>query len=92
MITITIGEVSVTYQLVETTAPPAYDGFGSFTLYETGAGAKHPKRMVLVQEEHLAWQLGRYHSGMHEGKVHEDDRSMRRYLTTRLWEKITGQA
>lgn len=91
MITVTIGSHTVTYHLVETDSPRAYDGFGTIELYNSGPGAKHPKRMVLVNTEHLTWQLGRYGSGLHTGEEQDNDASMQRYVADRLWKRLEGK-
>lgn len=72
-IKIQIGLIEVNYTAVITDAPPAYDGFGAFTaleldspaLLESGVETKGNARYALVRDEHLAWQLGRYASGLH---------------------------
>lgn len=61
MIDICVGKIKHTYAVVKTTAPAAYDGFGSFAFDHEGDG----QRWVLVEIEHLAWQLARYQSGMY---------------------------
>ena len=49
-----------------TTAPEAYDGFGTVTLartaYQDAAGNRY--RRVAMVPEHTAWQIARYRSGM----------------------------
>ena len=69
-ITVGIDGEAVTYFIAQTTAPRAYDGFGTFTIYsydfdEDGrAVSKDGFRMVLIREEHFEWQNGRYNSGL----------------------------
>ena len=58
-VTIAVGEARRTYRLFETTAPDAYDGFGTVTYYR-GDGS----RFVLVDVRHAEWQAQRYASGM----------------------------
>lgn len=50
-----------------TTAPKAYDGFETKSVRETEwqDSLGNIVREVSVLEEHLEWQAGRYHSGMH---------------------------
>lgn len=49
-----------------TTAPEAYDGFGTRTLYNRcGFDNGKPVRRVEIQVPHLEWQEQRYGSGMH---------------------------
>lgn len=61
--TLTLGNGTLSFEYVPavTTAPKAYDGFGTFTLEEAG-----DIRIVLIQAEHLDWQQGRYLSGLHQ--------------------------
>ena len=56
-----IGDFQCNYLPYETNAPKAYDGFGTISLYDD-----LPKlRLVLIDERHKDWQVGRYLSGMH---------------------------
>src|SRR5262245_46793952 len=48
-----------------TTAPEAYDGFGTEELAVVGTCNGKPLRKVETPVEHVAWQRGRYWSGMH---------------------------
>lgn len=48
-----------------TTAPLAYDGFGTQAVAIVGTYCGQPLRLVRVRAEHLEWQDGRYGSGMH---------------------------
>lgn len=54
-------EVALTY----TTAPRAYDGFGTEELGIVGTLNGTPLRKVETPVEHVQWQRGRYGSGMH---------------------------
>lgn len=47
------------YEMVATTAPEDYDGFGTFT-----AGTHGPLRVVAIEPEHVRWQTMRYLSGV----------------------------
>jgi len=80
-IEIKIGDISETYHLAETTAPKAYDGFGTFTV----AGYDNV-RFVLIRGDTLAWQTGRYQSGMHTPVVPVgfDTKAVAAWL----WEKL----
>lgn len=65
-ITVTIGKTSVTYVLAATTAPSVYDTFGTLTLeakFDESDGK--PVRLILIREEHLAYQTMRYSSGLY---------------------------
>ena len=46
--------------LYRTEAPRAYDGFGTATVY-----THERTRLVVIEKEHLRWQLERYASGMY---------------------------
>ena len=86
MITVTIGTIHRTYVVVETAAPPDYDGFGTFTLHTK----INNKRLVLVEHANLTWQTARYQSGLHAAIVHDEprwDKTAERVL----WERLTGQ-
>lgn len=51
-----------------TTAPDAYDGFGTVTLETLPLKNQHsdnPYRKVEIQDEALDWQTSRYASGMY---------------------------
>lgn len=48
-----------------TTAPEAYDGFGTKSRGVVAMDNDKPVRMVEINPEHLNWQEGRYGSGMH---------------------------
>lgn len=51
---------------VYTTAPIAYDGFGTETIEEGKYIAKDkPVKLVKIHPEHHVWQTMRYASGMH---------------------------
>jgi len=48
-----------------TTAPEAYDGFGTRTLEEVvGYDREKPIRKIAVQKQHYGWQEARNGSGM----------------------------
>ena len=64
-ITVQIGTTTVTYVIAATTAPAAYDGFGTFTLTSMGADDRGKAlRLVLIRQEHLQWQTMRYSSAL----------------------------
>jgi hypothetical protein len=48
-----------------TTAPDAYDGFGTATLALLGLYRGQSVRLVATPPEHGAWQRARYDSGLH---------------------------
>ena len=60
-ITIAIGGREVTYNLVETDAPPAFDYGYVIVLYE----GQDNQRFILVPSESMAHQEGRNRSGMY---------------------------
>lgn len=79
---IAFGSLGLDYTIRETTAPKAYDGFGTLTLADIG-----DTRIVLIRDEHLAWQEGRYASGMHSPTVPDLTEDQ---ITETLYERIKG--
>lgn len=56
----------ITYNVIVTTAPRSYDGFGTFTIHEDYIQVNGKQaRLVAIKEEHFNYQTGRYQSGMH---------------------------
>jgi hypothetical protein len=51
----------ITGAFFQTTAPKAYDAFGTVTISEDWDN----KRIVFIHAEHQKWQIDRYASGMH---------------------------
>ncbi len=85
---VSIGGESVTYAIAETLAPKAYDGFGTLTLlsYDNCDDRKTTTRIVLIREDQLTWQVGRYNSGLHYAtKPTGFDASA---VSAHLWEKL----
>jgi hypothetical protein len=84
-------QINLNYVVAVTTAPKAYDGFGTITLAPAYLGDRDA-RLVLIREEHCNWQRGRYSSGMYscctEDGVSHYDESM---LTEELYKRLTGQ-
>jgi hypothetical protein len=64
-----------------TTAPEAYDGFGTITVRVVGTFAGKPLRCVAIQPAHLEWQTCRYNSGLHpcwtQAQFYKDVQTMR---------------
>jgi hypothetical protein len=59
-----------------TTAPEAYDSFGTTTI-NPDAGRDHRGqflRLVEIEPEHWDWQTGRYASGLHAVATEEEAR------------------
>jgi len=84
-IKIKIGEgVPVLFHVRETRAPKAYDGFGTFTLSEYASYG----RLVMIRDEHLAWQQGRYASGIFACDPPEYFNA--REIEVELWKKLTA--
>lgn len=84
-ITIAIGGDAVTYHIAETSAPPAYDGFGTFTVAGYDNEDRH-WRIVLIRAENLKWQNGRYNSGLfYATKPTGFDASA---VAAHLWERL----
>lgn len=57
-----------------TSAPVAYDGFGTETLkllpWQSQRG-RSQYRLVVIQDEVAEWQISRYHSGMYPAFTEE---------------------
>ena len=87
---IQIGTFEREYVLWETSAPPTFDGFGAFTVRESGVQAmKTYSRVVLVPVESMAWQEARYCSGLHAPVVREMDDLVKGYITEQLIKRLT---
>lgn len=82
MITITIGQASVNYQLCETNAPKAYDG-PVIDIYDGGPGEL---RYILVREDEMVWQTRRNQSGMYQ--LTPSDAIPEAHLAQTLWERL----
>lgn len=61
------------WRRIWTTAPEAYDQFGTTTVEACGMYGHKPLRCVLVDPAHAEYQMGRYGSGLH-GSWDEDPR------------------
>lgn len=90
--TVTIGSKTRTYYLWETSAPQAYDGFGTFTFSETGGkpNDEHYKRVVFVQVENAKWQEARYCSGLYAPVKREIDPLIKGYIEEQLFTRMEG--
>jgi hypothetical protein len=90
-ISVAINGESVTYVIAETQAPKEYDGFGTFSLYEyyDDEDQSNNYRIVLIRLEHLAWQEGRYASGMFAAQLPSwlDPKN----VVNELWVRLTRQ-
>ena len=85
-ITVAIDGESVTYFVAITTAPRAYDGFGTLSLRDTYNDDGKEARIVLIREEHFAWQNnGRYNSGGYYA-THFD----KEHIAEELWKRLYG--
>lgn len=68
-----------------TTAPEAYDGFGTATVAAEWAHVNHsktmckPVRKVSIPDEHFQWQSMRYGSGLHPTWTEEQFQEERRW-------------
>lgn len=82
MVTVQIGPLTESYELVRTTAPPVADGGGVVEIYDDGQGTRY----VLVPESQLAWQEGRNHSGLWSFQV--TDAIDQRSLSQQLWKRL----
>ena len=88
---------SGSYVLAATTAPPAYDGFGTFTVKdELDVVGDKPLRVVLIREEHLRWQFSRYSSGLfaYAATKHRFDSFDPEYfdIMPLLWTRLQGES
>ena len=66
-----------------TTAPAAYDTFGTTTIANEGEWRGHQLRRVLVHPHHVSYQLDRYGSGLH-GSWDEDPRETDRKIAAQI--------
>ena len=99
---INVGTIKANYTLCLTDAPCAYDGFGTLLVIDYGQPVAHPggyatrgpARLVAIREERLAWQTGRYGSGLHcawdgdeeiVGALHLTPRDIEEILFLRLF-------
>ena len=90
---IQIGNFKQEYHLWRTKAPRAYDGFGTFTVLESGLNERgcpgeHYDRIVLVPVEHAQWQEMRYCSGHYAPEPHEIDDLIVNYITETLVKRM----
>ena len=85
--TVAIDGETVTYLVAQTTAPRAYDGFGTLSLADTYGPSGESVRVVLIREEHFAWQNGRYNSGLFYA-THFD----KQHIADELWKRLAGPA
>lgn len=83
-IKVQLGDEPVNYVLGQTTAPQAYDGFGTISVLKT-----QDVRIVLVREEHFTWQNGRYNSGMFYLTPYENRDGVIQHLWARFNEKAS---
>ena len=72
------------YRLYRTNAPKAYDGFGTLELYSGGDW-----RHVLINVDNEVWQTGRYGSGMHVAENETLTKSLKNWITDKLYERIS---
>ncbi len=82
IITVQLGEFHTDYVVKETTAPAAYDQFGTFELVKV-----KNTRIVLIEERHYQGQVGRYGSGLHavaDVERYVDNNDIRSRLYQRL--------
>lgn len=71
-----VGQLKLDLNIMVTSAPESYDGFGTFTIARGGAdyaGNRTPLRLVAIQDESLSWQSGRYASGLHSPVRYDED-------------------
>lgn len=78
-----IGNVEKTYKAFETTAPESYDGFGTLSLL-----GDERLRIVLIEERHLDWQLGKYGSGLFQTEASD---LSEKYFEELIYQRILGK-
>lgn len=89
-VTVTINDETVIYHLRRTSAPVAYDGFGTFTVYQYDSGDKADSfRIVAIRSEHVNWQTARYSSGNFASPW--PDEWMCPEVTKILWKRLQGK-
>lgn len=76
---------TVVYRVAITTAPAAYDGFGTISLVETYDGEGKEARIVLIRDEHFVWQTMRYSSGCHTASPFDKEG-----VVEWLWKRISS--
>ena len=101
-----IGKLSWDFHVIQTSAPAAYDytGFGvieifsvDYDIYDYSTVPQKPSankvtRLVLIPDDQLAYQVGRYSSGMCYAKYPEEDHFRdEATLIEILWKRITNQ-
>lgn len=67
-IDVQIGTWKMTYVLAVTSAPEAFDGYGTFTVREIGPNEFKPAdtdRMIMIQTDMVDWQTARNSSGLY---------------------------
>lgn len=84
-IEVKIGKSTVTYGARVIDAPKEYDGFGTLTVSESSG-----RRLVLIQEQHLDWQVGRYASGRHMNDEVTLGYFNQKDVEDRLWKKVVA--
>ena len=85
---INVGSIKANYTLCLTDAPRAYDVFGTVNIIDYGQPVSHPARLVAIREEHLAYQTGRYGSGLHCAWDGDEEIAGALHLTLRDIEEI----
>jgi hypothetical protein len=86
-ITVAIDGEMVLYFVAQTTAPIAYDGFGTINVFESWmyGGSGETVRVVLIRDEHFNWQTGRYNSGLYYATYYPKE-----HIAQELWKRIAG--
>jgi hypothetical protein len=70
------------WHIVDTRAPKAYDGFGTFEVHEYDG-----TRTVLIRDSHYTWQTSRYASGMRGFSESDHDEAA---IAEAIWNRIRG--
>ena len=69
-ITFKVEDIADQYRIGTTTAPKAYDGFGTLNLEpgvatETDLGVVEKVRIIAIPKDHYEWQTARFYSGLY---------------------------
>jgi len=87
-IRIAIGNQEAQFHIMTTDAPKEYDGFGTFCV-----GEFKKERTILIRVEHLAWQQGRYQSGVYYVRASDlGNEPVEEFLWSRIEARTPWQA
>ena len=84
-VTVSLGDFSKTYVVFRTSAPRNYDYDYCIPIYGDDIPAKEDSRIVLIPEESVAYQTGRYGSGLFWSKPEDCGNE---YIKETLYKRI----